>query len=430
MNTEKTEDPVDKLGKDLAADHTLEKARAETAPAVDDEETEELESEAEAEPIDDGEFGEEASFIGDFESYDAVRDFAGDNETGLALGDLAVVNGGLVRVTKGGGFEIVVPSLLDEYAFTGLHSDAHEREMQKLERIAVNADFESGSLLDDVRDTLILLYKSQRVLWSGRSQAEQRDLGKQIEAQAKTLIKKIARVVAEGEQISVAGKLERYTHSGSFDLKITAQSDEEAAMQLFRMQGHDVVILSADSSRFLESSSELETDPDEPSLFADGEEPDDVEEYVPPEDDSDLAGDDEEEAAGDPDPDEPEPAETKVEKPAGKLRKPSFGATSIPSPGKAEPAADDFTEASEEEVAKQQGRPGNPAGDDAPAADYVGPKEPAAAIPGETWVDTSKEDSRPRHKHPNGRWYLSAPREDDLEEWRSQQGDEFPSSPE
>lgn len=426
---DKNEDPVDRLGKDLAADHTLEKARAagEPEPTGADEPEQPVEVE-----------DDEPQFLGDFDSYDAVREYASDAEVAIVTGDLAVVNGGLVRATSNGkGFEILVPSLVDMFAPDGLHSDAHEAEMRKLESIVAAAEFESGSLLDDVRELLLLLYKGQRVLWAGRSQSEQRDFGKQVEGQAKGIIRKIARVVAEGEQIAVAGKLERYTHSGTFDLKLSAASDEETALQLFRMQGHDVVIMSADASRFLEAKSETETDEDEPELgFADPS-PEPVEEDVaedPPADDSDLAGGD-----------ETADAVTRAEA-AGE--DPGVGAYESRSNPDDEPEtdaevsarlapADDFEEATEEELAQQAGRAGKPEGDDVPAADYVGPKEPDDAVPGETWVDTSKSDGRPRHKHPNGKWYLSAPSEESLEEWRASQNappaeddDGFPADPE
>lgn len=406
------DDPVASLAKGLAADHTLAKARAEGGTATETENEADMSTEPAEEPD-----APDRKVVGDFESFDEVRKWAADSGETIEPGDLAIVNGGLVRATRK-GFDIVLSSIVDEYELTGTHSDAHEAEMQKLARIVENAEFESGRLLDDVRDLLLMLYKGQRVLWSGRSQAEQRDFAKQVEAQSKGIIRKIARVVAEGEEISVAGKLERYSHSGSFDLKITAASDEEAALQLFRMQGHDVVILSADSARFIESSSEAETDPDEPDMFADPEEPEVEEEQPePPADDSDLAD-------GDDEPDAVTKATASNDDGVGE-----YESRSNPDD---EPDAE-FEEASEEELAQQEGRGENTAGDDAPKADYVGAKEPEDAVPGESWIKPGHNDDRPRYKNPNGKWYLTAPTAEALDEWRQSQASEasdgFPDDP-
>ena len=462
--TKANEDPVDKLAKELAADHTLAKARAEGEPATESENEPETSTETPDELADD-----EPQIIGDFDSFDAVREYAEAEGLAIVTGDLAVVNGALVRF-EGGAFKQVVASLIDEFAPAGVHSAAHEGEMQRLARIVENAVFDTGSLLADVRNLLLMLYKEQRVLWSGRSEQEKRDFAKQVEAQAKTLIRKITRVVAEGETISVAGKLERYTHSGSFDLKISAQSDEEAALQLFRMQGHDVVIMSADAARFLEDAKAPEVEPDEPGLpFADADPvtAEDVaelrEKLDPPEDDSDLADagfddEDEDEVDFDDEPQDEAPApgtgaaaiaamnararEAQADDGVGDYEsrtnpddEPESDADISARVLAGEP--DGFEEMSESELAQQAGRAGNPEGDTLPAADYVGPKQPDDAVPGESWLDTSKDDARPRYKHPNGKFYLSPPSAESLEEWRAAQNgagsaddDGFPADPE
>jgi len=410
-------DPLATLAKDVAADHTLAKARGEvgqTIPANDTPATEE------ADP----------SIVGEFDSYEAVREF----DPALKRGDFAVVNGAFCRF-NGATWDTVVQDLAGQHMPAADHSEAFANTVYAIERVVMAASFESGSLLGGLRDTILSMFKARDRGWTQYSQAEQRDLAKQIENHCKELIAKVTRVVVEGEEISVTGKLEKYTHSGGFDLKISAESDEDVALQLFRMQGHNIVILSADAKRFLQAEA-AETQPDEPELFGGAsvevlaeipyKAPEPAPLPTPPADDSDLAdGAD----------DETEEVETPAPAP---LAKPTFGNGTIVNPDGANEYEsrqnpDDFTEATESELAAQEGRPVDdvktaPA---APAADYESESKPEGATPGQTWMRES--DPRLRYLHPNMKWYLAAPTPEALADWKAAQepagetaGDELP----
>lgn len=432
--TDKT-DPVDELARGIAADHTLEKARR--APG------DEAGEPAAAEPT----AAREPSFVGDFATYDEVRAFALEENHELTAGDLTVVNGTLARYRADGMFETVVDSLLDMFAPVADHTERFSRDLENIERVVLAAEFESGPLLGNFRDVVLAMFKGKPKAWTEMSQMEQRDLAKQVEGHCATLIRKVARVIAEGEEISVAGKLESFNCKGGFDLKISAPGDADAVVELFKMVGHEVVIMSADSQRFLDNVAPAAEIADEPPLpFADLEPGEDVLERDPrPEDDSDLAGEpDEEDEDGDSDEDEVEEVEAD---PAEEGDGPGDYETRTnpdDEPGEDDvdeapaemvdpaKAADDFSEATPEELAAQKSR--QPA-EEKPAADYVGPKEPTEAVPGESWQNTA--DDRIRWKHPNGKFYLSAPTEDAMTEWRNAEeakakaatGDDFPDDP-
>lgn len=352
-------DPVDELAAGVAADFTTAKNNGEVGDV-----SAPLPGEAEPQVAQaDGEEREPA-FIGEFPTFDAVRDFAKDSEFELIAGDLTVVNGALVRVKPDLTFNTLLSDLLEEFAPPADHVAAFSRGLDDMERVVLEAKFESGGLLANLRDTIIELFKARPKVWSQMSQMEQRDTAKQIEAQAETLIRKIVRVVTEGETISVSGKLERYTHAGTFDLKISAASDEETALELFRMQGHDILIMSADAKRFLDAP-EAKTDPDEPVLPLALAEPEQGEEpapYNPPDDD--------------PDGDEPTPVVT---------------------------TAGDFEEATAEELNAQEGRPKRA------SYDYVGPSSPSAPAFGESWLNTNNDVVKYWH---GGGWYLNPPDND------------------
>jgi hypothetical protein len=176
-------DPLDQLGKDLAAEHTLEKAKAEGAPEI-------------LEPEDENREG----FVPEFEKV--------DGET------------------------------------------AHDRNLEKLEDIAIEAEFESGTLVGDLRDLMLRLYKERAKNWSQCSASEQRDIVAMSTDVAKKVIKKVVRVVAEQDANSVHATLKGYNAGEGFDIKLKANADEETALELFRMQGHEVIIISADARKF------------------------------------------------------------------------------------------------------------------------------------------------------------------------------------
>lgn len=128
--------------------------------------------------------------------------------------------------------------------------DAHERNMQHLEELAVNAEFESGTLVGDIRDFMLQLYKERSKNWSQCSAGEQRDLVAMATTVAKKVIKKVALVVAGQDNNSVHATLKGYSAGDGFDIKLKANSDEETALELYRMQGHEVIIISADARKF------------------------------------------------------------------------------------------------------------------------------------------------------------------------------------
>lgn len=393
----------------------------------------------------------ELRVIGAFDSFDAVRQFVEEDdvekELGLAPGDLAIVNEDLVRLMPSGAFASVI-NVVDEFGAPADHAEAFERSMTEIERIVLQCEFQSGSLLSTFVSTLVGIFKNRPKQWSQMSEGEQRDMKTKLENIGKDLIRRITRVVSEGEEISVAGKLESYTHKGSFDLKISAGADENAALELFKMQGHDIIIKSADSKRFLDDTNDDDIDPDQAPLpFADGpdsfdddadsdeqdddevtdeqldsiaeevveeqaEEVDDTGEDVAVEgDNADIEADP---VDSDADGDEVEILEDPLnvhiaealEEDAGDAPGEYEGRTN-PDDDPSPEGAPEFTEATDEELAAQKDRA---LGDTLPAADYVGPKEPEMAEVGESWINTSKDDARPKFKHPNGNWYLKPPK--------------------
>ncbi len=162
---------------------------------------------------------------------------------------------------------------------------SHEANLEKLEDLAVNAEFESGTLVGDIRDLMLRLYKERAKNWSQCSAQEQRDIVHMATDVAKKVIRKTARVIAEEDQVAVHATLKGYNAGEGFDIKLKANSDEENALQLFRMQGHEVILISADAKKFDGQRKDADVEEDQAPLpFSDARPEPEMS------DDSDLAG--------------------------------------------------------------------------------------------------------------------------------------------
>jgi hypothetical protein len=171
---------------------------------------------------------------------------------------------------------------------------AFDRRCARLVAIAEEAEFESGSIVGDIRDALIDQYKQRPKQWHQMSEMEQRDLVRVFETVAKQLVRKVVIVIAEEDEISVHAKLAGWKANGdAFEGKFKAKGDGETALQLFELDGHEIVIISADATRFTGERRPAPVEPDQrPLEFADAPAKSaqaGAEEPEHPDDDSDLA---------------------------------------------------------------------------------------------------------------------------------------------
>jgi hypothetical protein len=180
------------------------------------------------------------------------------------------------------------------------HITAFDRRLERLIRIVEEAEFESGTLVGDIRDFLVDNAKHRPKTWHQMSAGEQADFNRNAEAVAKKVLRKLVLILAEQDDVSVHATLKGYAVDGeTFKLKVVAKGDAETAAELFRMDGHEVILIRADARQHFGQRREGEVLPDQPGLsFADGgarKDPAPQAEPDHPADDSDLAGEDEEE---------------------------------------------------------------------------------------------------------------------------------------
>lgn len=173
-----------------------------------------------------------------------------------------------------------------------------ERRMDRLTRIAGEADFETGTALGDLRDVLLDLFRHRPKLWSAMSAGEQQDMARHVEKVAQQVLRKVVVSIAQEDMENIQA-----TFLGDFSVKgesIQAKIkidhvDGESLLAAYALAGHKIIIVSADEKRFAAQRRDVDIMPDQlPMTFADDKpkapEPAPA---APPADDSDLAGVDE-----------------------------------------------------------------------------------------------------------------------------------------
>lgn len=134
-----------------------------------------------------------------------------------------------------------------------------------------NTRFTPGTLLGDMREARLQLFKDRPRGWDQMREDEQRDFVRAIEQAVKIELREIVNVVAKQGQVSIVAKLESYSEKDGFKISLSAPSTKDIAMALFDAQGSNVVLFRADDSKFHGQARDADIMPDQPALFPDDE---------------------------------------------------------------------------------------------------------------------------------------------------------------
>lgn len=171
---------------------------------------------------------------------------------------------------------------------------AIELAVDRFTNIAMEADFESGTLIGDVRNTLLDLFKANPRPWSEINETDQRTIADGLEFISGIIVRKIVLIVATDDVGSqtIHGTLESYAEKGNLTIKMTAEGSVDNVVALHNAVGGPVILKKADHQRYQGERRDAGVMPDQPGLF-EGEERE-AGEYQG--NDDDLAGDDDNEA--------------------------------------------------------------------------------------------------------------------------------------
>lgn len=171
---------------------------------------------------------------------------------------------------------------------------AIELAVDRFTNIAMEADFESGTLIGDVRNTLLDLFKANPRPWSEINETDQRTIADGLEFISGIIVRKIVLIVATDDVGSqtIHGTLESYAEKGNLTIKMTAEGSVDNVVALHNAVGGPVILKKADHQRYQGERRDAGVMPDQPGLF-EGDEEREAGEYQG--NDDDLAGDDDNE---------------------------------------------------------------------------------------------------------------------------------------
>jgi hypothetical protein len=152
--------------------------------------------------------------------------------------------------------------------------EAQPATHEKLEQIAAESPLDLATLSGDLRDTMLELFRHRPKLWDQMPQAEQRDVSYLIEQAVITALSRATQLLAAEGRPSIHARLEKFTaKGGKYQAALVTQGGPELASDLARLDGHVVLIISADAKEFRGERGPVALDPDQRPLELDEELP-------------------------------------------------------------------------------------------------------------------------------------------------------------
>jgi len=160
----------------------------------------------------------------------------------------------------------------------------------RLVAIAETAELDRGTLVGDVRDTLLDLFKANPKPWSALLEDQQRRVADALETAARTIVRSIVVIVAEDDAAggTIHAKLESYAEKGGLKIALTANGDRDTVLALHDAVGQQVVVKRADTNRYGGERRPLQTDPDQAGLGFEADQDGHRDPFTGPEGDDDL----------------------------------------------------------------------------------------------------------------------------------------------
>lgn len=177
-----------------------------------------------------------------------------------------------------------------------LSEDAHLASIEAGEAAAAAVEFDARSLVWDARDAMLECYKHRPRPYAGLSQGEQRDVAASFEQAAQEIVRRIVEAVAANGQTPVRVLLTKVTLGEdiviSGKVKTFSEEEEDVAVGLLHSaRGKHVMLTVASKDDYQQGQRSVDGEPDQTAM--------EFEAGAPPADDSDLAGEGEEDGEGD-----------------------------------------------------------------------------------------------------------------------------------
>lgn len=144
---------------------------------------------------------------------------------------------------------------------------------ERATEVIETAPLDIASLGGDLRDMMLELFKHRPKPWDAMLEDERRGIVRNLKSAVDDALAEVARVIAAEGRDFIMARLDKFTaKGGKYQATLIAQGEADLAMEFARLDGHAVLIISADAEAYQGSRSEPDIPADQPPLEF-GEEP-------------------------------------------------------------------------------------------------------------------------------------------------------------
>lgn len=178
------------------------------------------------------------------------------------------------------------PSVLETNA--GKHEEEMTAATERMIEIGESFNFDFDTIVSDLRDHMMDVFKHRPKPWSNMVSSEQRDVAGGIEQVVRQCMAQIVNALAAEGRPNIRAKLESFTNKGGdikATLKFMGNPTDEQVLSLSHATGKMVVLVTADVDDHDQPGHEAQIADDQGDIFEGGD-------VIHPADDSDLSGED------------------------------------------------------------------------------------------------------------------------------------------
>jgi hypothetical protein len=142
----------------------------------------------------------------------------------------------------------------------------------KIERMVEAADWNTSTLVGDMADTMLDLFKTRDRVWWQTLESDQREIVAAIRNAAQDIVGKAVRIIASAGDDGFYAKLEKYGEGGGLKISLAAEATEANVLACHRAHNQFVVVKRHDPASFSGTRRDPTITPDQPPLeFSDGD---------------------------------------------------------------------------------------------------------------------------------------------------------------
>lgn len=142
----------------------------------------------------------------------------------------------------------------------------------RIEAISVDAVLDKSTLVGDLVETILELFKTRDRLWFQTLESDQRTIVSAIQHASRELVSKAVVIIAGASDAGFRAKLEKYGEAGGLKISLSTEATEDNVLACHRAHNQYVMVRRIDPAEFSSTKRDPATltDADEPPLEFEG----------------------------------------------------------------------------------------------------------------------------------------------------------------